>query len=291
MRWRSGQNVGKAHRGVAMRLAGPARKAHDSSSSRNANADHSMFDISHEGDVAILRMAHGKANAMSIEFCAALAQHLDEFRTSPARALVLTGTGGIFSAGVDLLRLSEGGVPYVRKFLPALNAMFAAAFSCPKPIVAAINGHAIAGGCVLACAADTRLMARDQSRIGVTELLVGVPFPPIAIEIMRHAVAPHRFEDTLFSGATFVPDDAVGRGLVDEVVDPETLIKRAVVAAQTLAALSPPAFALTKRQTRATAIERLAHTDHIDQEILELWCADETIARVRDYVSRTFKKS
>ena len=73
--------------------------------------------------------------------------------------------------------------------------MFAATFSFPKPIVAAINGHAIAGGCVLACAADKRLMARDQGRIGVTELLVGVPFPRIAMEIMHHAVVPHRLED------------------------------------------------------------------------------------------------
>ena len=250
-----------------------------------------MFDISHEGDVTILRMAHGKANAISIEFCSALSCQWEEFRTSPARALVITGIGGIFSAGVDLLRLSEGGASYVRQFLPALNVMFEATFSCPKPVVAAINGHAIAGGCVLACAADKRLMAREQGRIGVTELLVGVPFPPIALEIMRHVVTPHRFEDTILSGATFAPDDAVARGLIDEVVDPEALIKRAVLAAQTLAALSPPAFALSKRQLRATAVQRIAHTRHIDEEVTRLWCADETLARVRDYVSRTFKKS
>jgi enoyl-CoA hydratase len=278
-------------RRVARRLAGAAPKAHGSTPFRNAHDDRAMFEFSYEGDVAILRMAHGKANVMSVDFCSTFSEHVEEFRRSPARALVITGTGGIFSAGVDLLRLAEGGAPYVRKFLPALNAMFAATFACPKPVVAAINGHAIAGGCVLACAADKRLMAREQGRIGVTELLVGVPFPPIAMEIMRHAVVPHRFEDAIFSGATFAPDDAVARGLVDEVVDPEALIKRAVVAAQTLAALSPPAFALTKRQTRSPAIERVAQADHIDEEIVELWCADETLARVRDYVARTFKKS
>ena len=114
-----------------MRLAAAAGKAHDSTSFRNAPANRSMFDIAHEGDVAILRMAHGKANAMNIELCSALSQYLAEFRTSQARALVITGTGGIFSAGVDLLRLSEGGASYVRKFLPALNAMFAATFSIP----------------------------------------------------------------------------------------------------------------------------------------------------------------
>jgi enoyl-CoA hydratase len=228
---------------------------------------------------------------MSLEFCATFSQHIETFHTSSARALVITGSSRIFSAGVDLLRLSDGGAPYVRQFLPALNAMFAAVFSCPKPIVAAINGHAIAGGCVLACAADRRLMARDQGRIGVTELLVGVPFPSIAMEIMRHAIGSQRCAEAIFSGATHLPDDAVARGLADEVVDPEVLLARALAAAQALAALSPPAFALSKRQTRALAIERLQHADRIDKEVLELWCANETLARVRDYVSRILRKS
>jgi enoyl-CoA hydratase len=190
-----------------------------------------MFESSRQGEVTILRMAHGKANAMSLEFCAALSARIEEFRTSSARALVLTGSGRIFSAGVDLLRLAEGGAPYVRQFLPVLNAMFAAVFNCPKPIVAAVNGHAVAGGCVLAGATDRRLMTREVGRIGVTELLVGVPFPPIAMEIMRHVLASHRFEMAIFSGATYVPDDAAARGLIDEVVGEEELLARAIAAA------------------------------------------------------------
>jgi len=250
-----------------------------------------MFESSRHGEVTILRMAHGKANAMSLEFCAALTGRIDEFRGSSARALVLIGTGKIFSAGVDLLRLSDGGAPYARQFLPALNAMFTAVFSCHKPIVAAINGHAVAGGCVLASAADRRLMARDSGRIGVTELLVGVPFPPIAMEIMRHVVASHRFELAIFSGATYPPDDAATRGLVDEVVNEQELLDRAITAAQALAALSPPAFALTKRQTRAAALDRVQQSADVDAQVTALWCADETLARVRDYVARTLKKS
>jgi enoyl-CoA hydratase len=250
-----------------------------------------MFDISHQGHVTILRMVHGKANTLSLEFCATLSQHIQTFRASPAHALVITGSGQIFSAGVDLLRLSDGGAPYVREFLPVLNAMFAAVFSCPKPIIAAINGHAIAGGCVLACAADRRLMAREQGRIGVTELLVGVPFPPIALEIMRHAIAPQRFAEAIFSGTTYLPDEAAARGFVDEVADPDELLDHAVAAAQTLAALSPPAFALSKRQTRGPALERVEHSRDVDAQVTELWCADATLARVRDYVARTLRKN
>src|SRR6202166_1190836 len=148
-------------------------------------------------------MADGKVNAMSIELCETITACVREH--AQARAIVVTGNGRMFSAGVDLLRLLDGGVPYIREFLPALSTMLATVFSHPRPVVAAINGHAIAGGCVLACAADRRLMAREAGRIGVTELLVGVPFPPAAMEIMRCATAPQYFEETIFGGATYPP--------------------------------------------------------------------------------------
>ncbi|MGE0038299.1 MAG: enoyl-CoA hydratase/isomerase family protein [Xanthobacteraceae bacterium] len=250
-----------------------------------------MIELGYHADIAILRMAHGRANAMSTEFCRALTARLAELRTAPARAVILTGTGRIFSAGVDLPRLIEGGVPYVREFLPALNEMLAAVFSYSKPVVAAINGHAIAGGCVLACAADRRVMAKEAGRIGVTELLVGVPFPAAAMEIMRHATAPQYFEHAIFNGATFAPEEAMARGLVDEIVEPEQLQGRALSVAIALAALSPAAFALSKRQTRQPSLDRLERDgSRIDDEVMQIWCAHDTLDRIRDYVTRTLKK-
>jgi len=250
-----------------------------------------MLNVSRRGDVAVLQMADGKANAMSRDFCVSFLRQVEDFRASNTTALVITGQGRIFSAGVDLLRLSEGGAAYVRDFLPTLNAMFMAVFACEKPIVAAINGHAIAGGCVLACATDKRLMARDGGRIGAAELLVGVPFPMMAIEILRHAVVPHRLEAAIFAGATYVPEEAAALGFVDEVVSEDVLVERAVAAAQELAAVSPAAFALSKQQMRAPALERIERGGAVDAEVTRVWCADATLAGVRDYVARTLKKS
>jgi enoyl-CoA hydratase len=247
-----------------------------------------VIELAEQDGVAVLRLAHGKVNAMSIEFCEALTARFAEI--SSARAVVMTATGRTFSAGVDLVRLLEGGAPYVRKFLPVLSNMFATIFSHPAPVVAAINGHAIAGGCVLACAADKRLMARNGGRIGVTELLVGVPFPPAAMEIMRCAAAPQFFADAIFSGATYTPAEAVARGFVHEVVEPQALLERAVAAAKALAALPPKAFALSKRQTRAPALERM-QSPELDAAIAQIWTAPETLGRVRDYVGRTLRKS
>jgi enoyl-CoA hydratase len=247
-----------------------------------------VIEVASQDDVAILRMADGKANAMSIEFCETVTARFGEL--SHARAVVITGYGRIFSAGVDLLRLLDGGVPYIREFLPALSTMLATVFSHPRPVVAAINGHAIAGGCVLACAADRRLMAREAGRIGVTELLVGVPFPPAAMEIMRCAVAPQYFEEAIFSGATYPPQQAMERGLLHEVTEPEGLLDRAIAAAKTLAAVSPAAFALSKRQTRQPALERL-ESPETTAAIEQIWTAPETLGRIRDYVARTLRKS
>jgi enoyl-CoA hydratase len=251
-----------------------------------------VIDVVHQGSVAILSMRHGKANAMDTEFCESIAGCFAQFAASPARAAVLTGHGKMFSAGVDLLRASDAGPDYFPQFLPALRKALEAVFFCAKPVVAAINGHAIAGGCVLACAADRRLMAREGGRIGVTELLVGVPFPVIALEVMRFAVIPHRFEDVVFGAATYAPGAAVELGLIHAAVDDDTLIEEAIAAAQKLGDLAPAAFALTKRQTRQVVADRLT-TDgpRHDGEVDRIWLSPQSLANIRTYVSRTFKKA
>ena len=207
--------------------------------------------------VAVLTLAHGKASALDIEFCDALAGHFADLRTSDSRAVVLTGQGRIFSAGFDLKRLSGGGADYVHHFLPALHRLYEAVFFHPKPVVAAINGHAIAGGCVLACCADRRIMARESGRIGVTEILVGVPFPALAFEIVRLAVPPWYLAEFTLSGATYVTDEALRRGWIDEVAEPEDLVEDALAVARELSLLSPAAFTQTKMQIRQPVAERM----------------------------------
>lgn len=251
-----------------------------------------MIELTRRGGIAIVTMVHGKANALDIEFCDALAAQFEALRGSDAKAVVLTGQGKMFSAGVNLIRLSEGGAAYVRRFLPALHRLYDTVFFFPKPVVAAVNGHAIAGGCVLQACADRRIAARDGGRIGVTELLVGVPFPPLAFEVMRFASPPRYLGDGMFSGATFTPDMALARGLVDELTDGPGLLDRAVAAAETLAALSPPAFAQTKKQVRQPVVDAMErHGSRVAAAAEDIWTAPETLVRIRDYVSKTFKKA
>ncbi len=250
-----------------------------------------MFQTSPHGDVAVITMAHGKANALDSEFCDALAVEFNELRTATARAVILAGQGTIFSAGVNLLRALDSGPDYIRDFLPRLHRLYETIFFFPKPVVAAINGHAVAGGCVLACACDRRVMTHEPGRIGVTELLVGLPFPTLAFEIMRFVTAPHHFEEVIFSGATFPPAEGAERGLVNDAVAGEDLIDRAVAAAEALASIAPNAFALTKRQSREPAMDRYQRDGaRFDAEVTQIWTSEQATRTIRDYVSRTFKK-
>src|SRR5438105_262757 len=232
-----------------------------------------MIDLTHHGDIAVLRLQHGKANALDIELCQALTKQLEAFRQSTSKALVVTGAGKMFSAGVDLVRLSKDGAAYVRAFLPAMNSMFETLFSLLKPVVAAVNGHAIAGGCIIACAADHRLMARDGGRIGIPELLVGVPFPVVPLEIMRFAVAPPHLQALVYRGATLSPDEALQHGLLDGVVDQAPLVEQAIAVAQAMAAIPLSAFALTKRQLREPVRERIRVGASIDALVQNAWAS------------------
>lgn len=242
--------------------------------------------------VIVLTMVHGKANALDIEFCDALATRFQDLRKADIKAVVLTGQGKIFSAGVDLKRLSAGGADYIRRFLPALHRLYEAVFFHPKPVVAAVNGHAIAGGCVLACCADRRLVARDAGRVGVTEILVGVPFPALAFEIVRFAVPPRYLPEFTLSGATYATDEALRRGWVDEIAEPGELMEDAMAVARELSLLSPAAFNQTKMQIRQPVSERLQATGEVtDRAVTEIWAAPATLSYIRDYVARTLTKA
>lgn len=249
-----------------------------------------MYELSEVNGTTVIEMRHGKVNAMDLEFCTGIADLLTRLATDGRGGVILTGQGRIFSAGVDLLRLLDGGPSYAQEFLPALAAMARALFEFPRPLVAAINGHAIAGGCVMACAADARLLAEGGARMGVPELQVGVPFPSIALEIMRSAAAPAVFARLVEEGALLDPEAARASRLVETVIPADELIARSIDRTARLAAIPPGVFAVTKRQIRGPAVARADAMDAaVGDEIRRIWTSPSTLDLVRAYVQRTFK--
>jgi enoyl-CoA hydratase len=237
--------------------------------------------------IAVVRLAHGPVNALDRELLIEIAATFRELDTSEHRAIVFTGTGRAFSAGVDLHRVVDGGEAYVREYLPLLSDAFEAVFDVGKPVVAAVNGHAIAGGAIFVCATDHRLMA--GGRIGVPELLVGVPFPTAALEILRYAVGDPRA--LVLGGATVEASDAIGLRLVDRAVTADELMPRALAEADRLATMTPPStFRLTKRQLHADARAHMARKRNaVDGDVVQAWVArvhDGTIAAYLEALRR-----
>jgi enoyl-CoA hydratase len=213
-----------------------------------------MIEFEKRGDVTILRMARGKANAMNLDFLAALSKGMTEVEQGPAKAVVVTGQGSSFCAGVDLPTMVQGGPDYVRRFLPVLARTFEQFAVFPKPLVAAVNGHSIGGGHILVLACDQRLAAKGTAQIGLTEILVGVAFPAWPLEIARFRTPQEHFATLIGAGRTWQPEEALARGLVDELVDPGRLLDRACEVAQELLAIPTSAFKANKAAVRRPMI-------------------------------------
>jgi enoyl-CoA hydratase/carnithine racemase len=146
------------------------------------------MDLERQGDAALLRMNTGKANAMNADWIARMNGALDEVVATGARALVMTGADAFFSSGLDLPALASLDRPALAAFLDSFNAVMLRVFTLPLPVVAAVNGHAIAGGCVLALQADLRVMAQGKWRIGLNEVPLGIGLPALVVETLRTQV-------------------------------------------------------------------------------------------------------
>lgn len=250
-----------------------------------------MIHVEQRESVAIMRLEHGKVNALDKELLADLIDKLAEVEKSDAKAVVLTGMGSCFSAGVDLFRIVDGGADYVEEFLPLLTDALLSLFTFPRPVVAAANGHAIAGGCVIVMACDYKIMAKGEGRIGIPELLVGVPFPTLPLEIVRFNTPRQHFQELVYTGRTHSPEAALKIGIVDNLVEPEDLMDRACDVAERLAAIPAESFSLTKRMIRQRTIDRYQkYHQTIDREALKVWSSPDIHRIIREYLRKTIGK-
>lgn len=248
-----------------------------------------MIEVTRDAGVATVRLDHGAVNTMDLEMLEAI---VDTFATLDAddevRATVLVGNDRAFSAGVDLKRLLDGGERYTRDFLDALSRAFLAPLRAAAPVVAAVTGHAVAGGAVLAAACDHAVMTDDaRARVGLAELAVGVPFPAVPLEIMRRRLGPHLGQAVWLAGL-FGPQAAHDRGFVDEVVPAAQVVDRATAVATRLSALPELTRRLTRQQlTRDVEDALRARGDEWDAQVHDAWCSEEVRGAIRSYVERT----
>lgn len=240
--------------------------------------------------VAILAIDMGRGNTINHPFIDALGAALDELERDPdVRALVLTGHGRAFCAGLDLVESYDYDRPAIERFVDAFDGLFARVAAFPWPAVAAINGHAIAGGCLLAMATDYRLMSPGPFQIGLNEVALGIPFPSAAFEIARRGTPPSAWAEVLLEGRLYRPDEAREAGLIHKVATSD-LLSEAVAVARRLSSGAPSALRATKADLVAPLLAAIeANREARRARILEAWSgteARERIGRVRDELQR-----
>jgi enoyl-CoA hydratase len=227
--------------------------------------------------VTIVRFDHPPVNALDLDLLNVIIASMRNI-DGP---VVITGAGRCFSAGVDLRALVDGGAEYAERFVTALSEAFLAVFDHPAPVIAAINGHAIAGGCVLAMCADVRLMSGGT--IGLTELAVGVPFPVAALEVCRFVMGTSASRAAL-QAKTIDAEIALARGWIDAVVANDELIPQAIAAARELGQYSPSAYAATKRQLHHPVRAAIDAGTEVDAKVRASWMTEETRSRIAAFV-------
>lgn len=237
-----------------------------------------------DGGVATITMNMPSANAVNAAFLSEMRAAFERARDDAAvRAVVLaSGHPKIFSPGLDLRETFAYDRPAMQAFFTDFTKLFREMFSLEKPMVAAVGGHAIAGGFCLTLCADFRLAAAGGLKAGLNEMRVGVILPHGIIQMLQAAVAPNVARDIAYFGNNYTVDEARGMGVFDEVVPPERLLPRAQELAASLAEKPAEAFAATKRYLRAEFAARMAAMKAEDvAAFLDVWFLDSTRTRLQ----------
>ena len=206
--------------------------------------------------LGFIHLDDGKANAIQDELLAQLDVALESCERDPdLRAVVLSGRDGFFSAGLDLKLMPSLADPELRATLRHFCETSLRLFTFPKPLVAGITGHAVAGGAVFSLCADVRVAAEGTYRIGLSEVAIGIPLPTFILNVAREALPAAQVTPCCLHGALVGPEEALRSGIVQEICALEEVRERAAAQARRLAQLKPAAYQSTKRRLRAKLAE------------------------------------
>jgi len=229
------------------------------------------------GSVAVLRLDRPPANALELEIGRQTGAALDQVLATDAAAIVVTGTGGFFSAGLDLKVIPSYGADEQRAMIATANELLGKLYQCPLPVVAGINGHAIAGGLVLALACDYRVGARGACKLGLTEARAGIPFPAVAMAIVQAELTGPAARILTLQARNLDPERALVLGVVDELEPPDEVLARAVAVAEDLGTIPRDAYRRIKQQLRASVIARIREVVATGTDpMLASWFGPET---------------
>jgi enoyl-CoA hydratase/carnithine racemase len=246
-----------------------------------------MLQITKHAEVHELRLARPPVNALDPPLIRALTDAIESAPAKGARALVVSGATGIFSAGLDVPALLELDRAGIRGFWEEFFGVMRAIAQSSVPVATAITGHSPAGGAVLGIFSDYRVMAEGDFRIGLNEVQVGLPVPAVIAAALERLVGARHAAQLLVNGALIGPAEALSCGFVDRVVPIDRVIPSAIEWARGVAALPPEACAATRRTVRAALTERFRDVDaKLFDHMTDVWFGLETQSAMHSLVQR-----
>jgi enoyl-CoA hydratase len=230
------------------------------------------------GRIALLKLDRPPANAIDLELAEAFENTLATIEErGETDVLVITGVGNCFSAGLDLKALPAYDRARQQAMVMALNRLFGRLYGLPLPTIAAVNGHAIAGGVILTLACDYRIAAEGDYKFGLAEARVGVVYPVAAMTIVKSELAPATAKTMVLTARNYSPGAALDMGALDELQPHDCLLTRAMEVAGEMAALPRSSYRRIKRGLRAQALASIDDAiSNRNEPMLDSWLSDET---------------
>jgi enoyl-CoA hydratase/carnithine racemase len=249
-----------------------------------------LVDVEYcDNKVAIFKMSRGVTNALNLQLVNQLAENIKEVKdNSNVLSLVLSSSNRkFFSIGFDIPELFELPLEDFKVFYEAFNRVCMELYALPKPTIAAITGHAIAGGCILTLCCDHRFIADGRKLMGLNEVKLGVPVPYLGDRVLTQLVGTRNAQEIMEGGEFFHPQKALQLGLVDQVLPLDQVASRSIEKAKLLSALPQKAFGIAKHnRVEVVKAQVKKHLFQKTQIFIDCWFSDEARERLKEAIKK-----
>lgn len=244
-----------------------------------------LVRIAYHDEVGILELNRGITNALNLQLVVELTQALQQMRQkTDIRGVVLRSSNEkFFSIGFDIPELLQLVRDDFRVFYHSFNKLCVHLYTLPKPTIAAITGHAVAGGCILSLCCDYRLIAEGRKLMGLNEVKLGVPVPYPADCILRHVVGPPNAREIVYGGEFYESERLLQLNMVDDVVPLQQVVPESIKKASLLGESCGEAFGMIKRnRTESVEAEIAKNIDEKERFFIKCWYSRKARERLRE---------
>lgn len=247
------------------------------------------LEISTSKGVTTITLRRGKVNALNERMIEELLEVFLRLERDPdVKAVILTGVGKFFTFGFDIPSLLNYRKETFTLFLTKFTDLYSNLYLYPKPVIAAINGHAVAGGCMLALACDYRLMVQGKAKISLNEITFGASVFSGCVEMLRACVGQRHAERILLTGDMYLADEALEMRLIDQITSRERLLHDAEILAHSFASKDVVSFRSIKRLLRGPVLDAMrAREEGSILEFSNIWYSESTWKKLHEIVIRS----